>query len=232
MSSTTNLSTFKPTYLYIKQHALTGKLYFGKTSKDLNHLLNVYKGGGNYWNDHLKVHGKEHVVTLWYELFTNQEELTIFALKFSKEMDIVESDSWANEIPENGLDGGISGRILSEETKAKMSIAFKGRKHSEETKSKISNAHKGMKWSELTKMKRKDYKHSDETRAKMSNNLKGHKQSIETIMKRKESNAGFKHSDETRAKMSIAQKGLKRSDETRAKISAARKRIHALKQKI
>ena len=25
---------FKPTYLYIKQHTVTGKLYFGKTTKD------------------------------------------------------------------------------------------------------------------------------------------------------------------------------------------------------
>ena len=28
------LSNFKPTFLYIKQHTVTGKMYFGKTGKN------------------------------------------------------------------------------------------------------------------------------------------------------------------------------------------------------
>ena len=73
--------SFTPTYLYIKQHSITGKLYFGKTtSKDPVRYL----GSGKHWLRHIKVHGKEHIETLWYCLFTEQEELTKFALLFSE----------------------------------------------------------------------------------------------------------------------------------------------------
>ena len=44
---------FKPTYLYIKQHSITGKLYLGKTTKQ---NLIKYTGSGKYWLRHLKVH--------------------------------------------------------------------------------------------------------------------------------------------------------------------------------
>ena len=36
---------FSPTYLYIKQHSVTGKLYFGKTSKPYPYVEN-YLGSG------------------------------------------------------------------------------------------------------------------------------------------------------------------------------------------
>lgn len=37
--------TFEPTYLYIKQHSITGKLYFGKTVKNPE----KYNGSGSPW---------------------------------------------------------------------------------------------------------------------------------------------------------------------------------------
>jgi hypothetical protein len=91
-----------PTHLYIKQHTVTGKFYFGKTIKDPE----KYSGSGKHWISHLKVHGYHHVVTLWYELFTDQEVMTKFALEFSEKMNIVKSDQWLNLIPENGINGG------------------------------------------------------------------------------------------------------------------------------
>ena len=50
------------------------------------------------------------------------------------------------------------GRVVSDETKAKMSAARKGRKLSEETKAKMSAAKKGKKFSEDVKRKMK-YSH-------------------------------------------------------------------------
>lgn len=95
--------SFVPTYLYVKEHAITGKCYFGKTtSKDPI----KYLGSGLHWSPHIKNHGKENVKTLWYKLFTDQEDCTEFAEFFSEEMDIVNSDRWLNMKPENGLDGG------------------------------------------------------------------------------------------------------------------------------
>ena len=100
----------KPTYLYIKQHKDTGLKYFGKTTK--NPLL--YSGSGKHWRRHIKVHG-ENIETLWYQLFTDENELVNYALKFSEENNIVESKEWANLKNENGLDGGFDKGWWSEE---------------------------------------------------------------------------------------------------------------------
>jgi len=96
-------SMFTPTYLYVKQHRITKLKYFGKTTKDPY----SYLGSGTKWTRHISKHGKEHVETIWVKLFCNREELTLFAQKFSEENDIVESSTWANLCPENGIDGGF-----------------------------------------------------------------------------------------------------------------------------
>jgi hypothetical protein len=106
--------SFQPTYLYIKRHALTGLKYFGKT---ISNPLK-YNGSGKYWKRHIKIHGVEHIETLWYELFTDQEDCKEFALFFSEEMNIVRSEAWANFRFENGTDGGAS-----EEHLKKMQLA-------------------------------------------------------------------------------------------------------------
>jgi len=92
MSSTHIYSHFEPTYLYIKQHSVTGLMYFGKTTKS---DPIKYLGSGKHWIRHINKHGTNHVVTLWHELFTNRDECVNFALQFSKDLNIVESKSWA-----------------------------------------------------------------------------------------------------------------------------------------
>lgn len=115
----TSRAEFKPTYLYIKQHAITGKLYFGKTIKNPE----KYMGSGTYWKKHIRKHGKKFVINLWYELFTNMHELTHFALLFSTEMDIVNSEQWANLIVETGVDNatGMLGKHHTTDTIKMMS---------------------------------------------------------------------------------------------------------------
>ena len=94
-----------PTVLYIKQHSITKKKYFGKTTQDIL----KYNGSGKRWSRHIKKHGKEHVITLWVsEPYTDSITISEFALAFSRDNNIVESELWANMKPENGLDGGIT----------------------------------------------------------------------------------------------------------------------------
>jgi len=94
---------FKPTQLYIKKHSITGLKYFGKTTKNPYNYL----GSGKLWLRHIKKHGKQYVETLWVsEIFYNKEQLIEFALNFSKENNLIESEEWANLKNENGLDGG------------------------------------------------------------------------------------------------------------------------------
>jgi hypothetical protein len=102
----------KPTYLYVKQHKLTGAKYFGKTTK--NNPIE-YMGSGIHWKLHIKKYGTEHVETLWYELFTDKQELVEYALKFSVENNIVNSKEWLNLKEENGLDGGMEKGFWSKE---------------------------------------------------------------------------------------------------------------------
>jgi hypothetical protein len=121
-----------PTYLYIKKHSITGLKYFGKTTKDPY----KYNGSGKYWTNHIKKHGKEHIVTLWVSDPYHDKSIIDYALHFSQENNIVKSNEWANLKPENGLDGGTCGiphnkgkkcKPLSEEHKAKISASNMGR---------------------------------------------------------------------------------------------------------
>ena len=152
MTSTIIYSPITPTYLYIKQHSVTGLKYFGKTTQ------NPYKypGSGTYWTHHIKKYGKEFIKTIWVSDLYYDTSISEIALHFSIENNIVESDDWANLKLENGLDGGITGTITSEKTKIKISIANKGKSawnkgkpspkngelRSEETKIKMAIANK------------------------------------------------------------------------------------------
>jgi len=100
---------FKPTYLYVKQHSVTGLQYFGKTTGSEQYLTEQYVGSGKYWTRHIKKHKIGKVVTTWYQLFTDKEELMLFAEAFSIKHDIVNSPAWANFKIENGIDGGSYG---------------------------------------------------------------------------------------------------------------------------
>ena len=118
----------RPTYLYLKQHNVTGLLYFGKlraTSKLCQNIgIEKYLGSGTYWTSHLATHGKD-ITTLWYCLFTNKEELCEFAVMNSEIMDVVlkkknKKKVFANLIPENGLSGTPKGLEISEERRQKQ----------------------------------------------------------------------------------------------------------------
>jgi hypothetical protein len=92
---------YKPTWLYIKEHEITGLRYFGKTTQNPQ----KYKGSGVDWTKHLLEHGP-HVKTIWTCLFETDAEIRDFARFFSDEFDIVNSDNWANAVPESGHAGG------------------------------------------------------------------------------------------------------------------------------
>ena len=139
MTSTSIYTAIDPTYLYIKQHSVTKKKYFGKTTKDPY----TYNGSGSYWVKHINKHGKEHIVTLWVSDLYHDTSIVEVALQFSSANDIVNSKEWANIDPENGLDGATPGVKRSEETKVKMSDSHKNKPLTEEHKAKMSVSHKG-----------------------------------------------------------------------------------------
>jgi hypothetical protein len=142
-------------YLYVKQHSKTGLKYFGMTQRDPF----SYPGSGKYWQNHLKSHGKT-IKTLEVWGFDNQTLCTEFALNFSKENNIVESNEWANLQDENGLSGRNYGFKHKEQSKVKMrgskskehalkiSMSKAGKSFTKEHKNNISEKTKAanLKW--------------------------------------------------------------------------------------
>lgn len=178
----------KPTWLYIKQHSITGLLYFGCTTR---RNINTYAGSGKYWSRHIRKHGRKFVKTLLcIGPYTDQTQLFNLATWMSSELDIVNSDRWANLTVEDGMGGGPrKGFKHSEESKQKMSIAATGRIVTEEQRQRASIRFKEM----------------------------GHKPSSEAIEKARIAKLGISLSQETKDKISQKLTGRKDSDETKQK---------------
>lgn len=107
---------FRPTFLYIKQHNITGKLYFGKTYQQ---NVETYKGQGSYWKAHRNKYGKNDISTIWYCLFTDIYSLVETAILLSESMGVISDQTWANMKIETGLDNS-TGTKHSEESKQNM----------------------------------------------------------------------------------------------------------------
>lgn len=185
-----------PTRLYIKKHSKTGLLYFGKTTR---RNVYTYTGSGKRWINHINTHGTEFIETIWVKEFTDQDELTSFALAFSEIFDIVNDSSWANLTEENGLDGAPVGYLVSEETRQKMSQSQTGVKRTFKGKQPVTQEHRDNMSKALTGRIR-----SDAEREAISKGRKGIKPGDE--QRRKMSEAAKKrvrtpHSEETKAKM-------------------------------
>lgn len=219
MSIYQEVSPFLPTYLYIKQHSITNKLYFGKTIQNPE----KYPGSGKLWRRHIKKHGKKHVVTLWYELFIDLNEIQEFALSFSKDMNIIESDQWLNMIAENGIDGHSPGLQLTSEWKQNISKSLRGHIVTKSTRDKIGISNTGKIRSEEDKLHlselltgKKRGPHSKETIEKIRNGNIGKIISTETREKQRKSALNKPPiTTETRIKLSISSTGRKQSKRTR-----------------
>jgi endogenous inhibitor of DNA gyrase (YacG/DUF329 family) len=177
---------FQPTYLYIKQHSVTKKCYFGKTIRDPE----IYKGSGTHWKRHIAAYGENLVETLWFCLFLSKEDIRDFAVMFSTAQDIVNSKDWLNLRVEDGLEGGkakgtryspearikvveaLIKRNKSPEIIAKNTAKKIGRKHSEEHKIRIGLSSRGKILSKSTREKlsiaHTGKKLSEATRRKLS----------------------------------------------------------------
>ncbi len=177
--------------LYIATHNKTGKKYFGKTERYFTEesLQKYYHGSGKKWIEHLKEYGDDVTMEI-YGIFEH-DEVEIHARSFSKDNNIVESDTWANIIPENGIGGGrIGGFHHTEDSKKKISAATKqyflkygSRQHSEETKTKIRERFQGIKLSEEHKEKLSNAKRGRTLSDTHKENIKKYQNSMSSELK-------------------------------------------------
>lgn len=163
-------------YLCVKQHTVTGMLYFCKTTGP---NFQSYRGSGKYWKRHIRKHGAEFVVHIKHWTFTDQDRCTKFALRFSKFHDIQNSSEWANLIAENGLDGAPKGVVFTEEHKQNLRGKTRSKSHCENLKRNHTRPMLGKKFSAEHRRKIsennvgfKGKSHSDESKKKTSESLK------------------------------------------------------------
>lgn len=87
--------------LMIKQCVETGLKYLCKTSKKDPYS---YKGSGKYWRSHIKAHNGT-IITCVIGQYNTSSELKEAGIYYSTKHNVVESEEWANLVPEQG-DGG------------------------------------------------------------------------------------------------------------------------------
>lgn len=205
---------FRPTYLCIKTHTVTGLKYFCKTTK---HNYETYMGSGIYWRNHLKEHGNT-ITTELLGFFTNKDECVAAALKFSEDNNIVHAVNeggkkiWANQIVENGLDGGATWfGPRPQEMVNRIAEKNKGKKRSPEVREKCrQNSLKGR------KRKSGEWRQSEEAKQ-----IIREKRALQVITKESREKAAEKLRGRKRPDVAEKLRGKIKTPETIAKMKAA-----------
>jgi len=186
--------------------------------KERHHVIPKCMGGGDEAGNIVELTGREH----WFAH-------KLLVVMHPKNRKLVYAAVWMSKRTGNGRvyewlrkrhAASHQGKIVSLETRAKLSVAQLGRKLTSEAKEKISAANKGKrlspehisklrgrKCSPETLMKMSMKKLSPEHRAKIGAKSKGRSPSLETRKKIGAARRGQKASVETREKMSVARLG-------------------------
>ena len=118
---------------------------------------------------------------------------------------------------------GNRGKVVTEDTRLKMKLAWETRSPaSEETRKRMSDSNKGRIVTEETRQKLREINTgrvvTEETRQKLREINTGKHHSEETIQKLRESSTGRHHSEDTCRKISAIHKGKVVTEETRQKL--------------
>ena len=140
----------KTIYLYLKIHNTTGLKYLGKTVQE-NPIS--YRGSGKYWMRHIKKHGNDVTTKILYQT-KDRLDMRQVGLYYSRIWDIVDSEKFANLIPEscdgvsmpgslNPFFGKKHPKELQDKINKKLSELPKRGPISETTRNKMSKSHSG-----------------------------------------------------------------------------------------
>lgn len=229
--------------IYSITNIINGKRYIGSTIDfkdrwrrhcvELSNNIHTNKYLQNAWNKH----GANNFNFEILELVDNLSELTNIEQYY---LDWLES--YNREFGYNicVVAGNTLGFTHSEESKKKMSEKAKGNKRNlgrvltQETKDKISLKEKGKIIPDTVKAKMSEAKtgennsffgkrHTEETKKKISEKKTGTKLTSEHKEKISKSGKGRKHTEESKKKMSEIAKGRKHTEETKIKLSEIRR---------
>jgi len=175
-------------YVYIITNNINGKKYIGLSINKKPSFRKSYFGSGKLIKQAIQKHGKENFSKEIIRDFDNEDEARQFEKELIEFNDAVKSGMFYN-LAGGGYGGAGIGRVLSEETKEKISKSLSGRKRPD-IGEKVRNKLLGRKQSESVIAKRSLglknawEKTTDQERAdrgaKISNALKGKKTKQET----------------------------------------------------
>jgi len=207
--------------VYSHTNTINGKKYFGITSQrpELRWRNGEGYRGGSYFYHAIKKYGwdafsHEVLFTGLTEADAKQKEISLIAEYHTMD------ERYGYNLTCGG--DGVVGRVVSKDTRQKISDANRGRHHTDDVKMKISKALIGNQYA-------KGLVHTAETKERISASLmgnqraKGNKLSEETRKRMSEAHIGKTLSEEARRKVAEAHRGMKRSDETRKRISDAKR---------
>ncbi|MDE0323126.1 MAG: NUMOD3 domain-containing DNA-binding protein [Candidatus Poribacteria bacterium] len=211
-------------YIYKITNTTNGKSYIGQTINKLEKRINNHFNLNNKRCPALK----RAIHKYGRDAFTVEilhEALDIFL----DDLEIAEINKHNTIAPhgynlQSGGNAGSTNRVVSDQTRKKISEAGKGKTHTPESRKKISDAHKGKTLSPETRKKLSEINKgktlSPEIRKKISDGHKGktftpeHRQKISQAAERREP-----PSLKTRRKLSKGRKGKTHTPETRKKLS-------------
>ena len=240
-------------YIYKIENTVNGKFYIGSTVKPkLRKRDHFTRLRGNR-------HNNTKLQSAWNYYGENNFTLTVIEVLENVESNqLIEREQFYldNHKPHYNLspNASNSGRILSEETKRKISATkkkaglvtegFKGKVHTEKTKSAMRDKRKGEKNFMFGKTHTEEARRkisithqnkviTEEQRLAVSKRLKGRKFSEEHKQKISEALTGRTHTEEQRRKNSNAKKGTipwnkgkKHTEETKARMREAKKKSY------
>ena len=225
--------------VYKAENKINGKVYIGKTIQPLEQRISRHiNGKGAYFHSAIKKYGINSFVFSVIDSAETDIELCKKEIYWIKNMK--SRQPYGYNLTDGG--DGTVGRIQSDETKNKISMAhkgktnkrlaewnkknWKGKHHSEEIKKKIGEGNLGKRMSLEARMKLSEKAKtrilSEITKAKISRSLMGRpytEKMMHVLIARNKSRAGIKHTSEHNRKISESGKGRKHSEETKIKMS-------------
>lgn len=198
-------------YVYRIDRPSKGEWYIGMHQCEGPPVLDTkYMGSGTQSSPMIMAHPEEFIKTILMITATRASAARIEAALVPIER--VDDDPLCLNL----CAGGGNSREMSEETRAKMSVAAMGNtntlgfRHSEESRDKMSKVRVGVPI------------HTLESRAKISASNRRRKYSAETLQKMRVANLGRVHTEESRAKMRVANIGRKHTELSKAKMRQAK----------
>lgn len=212
--------------VYVIRNKVDGKVYVGSTTR------HIFKR----WQEHLRLlnAGKHISVVLqrsWLKYGRDAFEFAVLE-RCDKEQCIAREQHWIDELKAakrtHGYNlspnaGNNAGRVVSQETRAKLSAIQRGKVIPESVRRKMSDALRGRFVSAETRAKRSATLRQPGMRERLGAPTRGKKRSRELVKKTAAGHRGTKRSDETRRRISESKRGTTHSDEAKAKMSAYRK---------